>query len=101
MSAALVKNPEALCSELPRGWTECRAFEGLVSVSPEVGVSVNGELKYFPIGLPLRAAIPNAKPASLRIRRRFQDAMVPVEFSQTDLGILGLPLAAGDEIVSW
>jgi hypothetical protein len=104
-TAAIGNDPYIECSKIAAHGANCVAFEGLVTVSSELVVNVNGQKTYVVLPSPVAAVIPQAPlpgedaiPESLAIRRLFRGKYVPVEFDLRDQTILKLPLVIGDRI---
>jgi hypothetical protein len=100
MERKIAADPSIGCGELG---ALCISFEGDVSVSAEVQVTINGAASYVDWGADVRAVLrkfPDVKPESVRLRRLFQGKLVPVEVD----GALGAgaleitALVAGDEL---
>lgn len=103
----IVKNPEILCTQIASPDTACATFQGMVSASAEIDVTVNGKEKYFPIGTQLGRVVdslpsPDRSAAwqTLRLRRLFRGKLYDVEFHRRDPELARLALFAGDRI-SW
>ncbi len=97
-SAAIFAKPDMGCAELvakTKARIECLVSQGLVSVAPEIRVTVNGEAKYVVIGTLVRGALPGATPPK-SMRRIFEGSPREVRFVGDE--VLALPLAAGDEL---
>ena len=96
-------HPEAGCPQGPEGEGSCMIFQGPVTVSVELQVTVNGQQVFAGLERDVRSLFDErARPCalgSLRIERRYLNKYVPVEFSFADDSALGLMLVGGDRIV--
>lgn len=103
----IIKNPKIPCRQIASADASCATFEGMVSASAEIDVTVNGKEKYFPIGTQLGRVVDSLpspdRPAAwqtLRLRRLFRGKLYDVEFHRRDPELARLALFAGDRI-SW
>lgn len=106
-SHKIERDPSVQCNQLVSENVACTEFDGPVSVSVEVNVSVNQRRAYFPIGATLQDALSSVPPdklahvlRTLRIKRLFRDKYFSVEFNSNDRHVFQLVLFAGDK-VSW
>jgi hypothetical protein len=104
---AIENDPAISCSSLLRWHVTCALFDGFVTVSPMLGVVVNGTPTYIPIGSRLWSIAPDMTTQqqatvirTLRIDRQFQGRLVRVQFPRNLNDISQLPLVGGDRI-SW
>lgn len=107
LTRVIEKDPEIPCGQLESRDIACASFGGVVSASAEVGVRINGHLRYFPIGSTVETAlavVPQPARAaalqSLRIRRLFRGAYCDVDFKPGNPELPTLALFPGDRI-SW
>jgi hypothetical protein len=96
--------PEDGCALLSgaRG-SECVEFTGRVTISVQVGVSLNGKTEYVPLGATLKSILAARKtenPAALRVERLFGGKPTVIELLAGDPAAMDLALAGGDQ-VSW
>lgn len=90
-------NPGESCAELVgRSKGVCFSFEGEVTVSPEVLVRVNGELKGLAWGTTLRMVVGQAKTVTLR--RVWGRKLRSVEVEGEPAVLLSTALVGGDEV---
>ena len=92
-AAALLADPDSVCRE---GAVECVVFPEVCTVSPEVEVTVNGQLKVYLWGTLLASAVGPAKQVQLTRLLAGKRSAVPIDAS--DKNALRLPLLPGDEI---
>ena len=104
ISRQLRTHPETAC---PDTKTEavCVPFQGAVTVSVELPVEINGQKEFVGTGQTLRGLLNNEGLAacevhrnSLRIKRAFLNALVPVDFDAATDSILDLTLLSNDRI---
>lgn len=106
-SRRIEKNPEIPCRDLVPNGIRCASFEGMVSASVEINVSVNGKREYFPVGTKIESLLNFLPPPeraeawkTLRIRRLFRGRHYDMKFRRDDRTVRLLVLFAGDQI-SW
>lgn len=93
----LRQNPGESCAELVgRSKGVCFSFEGEVTVSPEVLVRVNGELKGLSWGTTLRMVAGQAKTVTLR--RVWGKSLRSVEVEGEPAALLNTALVGGDVV---
>ena len=102
MERQIAANPAIGCEELGGG--SCISFDGDVSVSAEVQVTINGHPTYLDWGSNVRTVLRKLraeKATDLHLRRAFQGKLVPVDIDPKVEGALeSTSLVAGDEL-SW
>jgi hypothetical protein len=105
MHKQLTANPAIGCEELTSGTSStCVSFDGDVSVSAEVDVTINGVRTFLDWGSTVRSAIsklPAPVAGSIHLRRIYNGRLMPVEIDPKLGGELeNTVLVAGDEL-SW
>jgi hypothetical protein len=95
-------NPEQGCEEAAAGSAiSCFEFQGLVTVSAEISVSVNGKLDFLEWGAKVRNVLPDSTSLqSLRIQRKFNDGYADLIFDPKRDDILSLVLVGGDRLTT-
>ena len=101
MERQISANPAVGCEELDP--TACVSFEGDVTVSAELNVTINGKPTWVEWGNSVASLLRkgDAGPAKeIRLRRMFQGKLVPVEVSGIDVAdaLRQTVLVAGDEL---
>jgi hypothetical protein len=101
LEAKLAADPSAPCGALTSGTRRavCVSFEGDVTVSPEVAVTVNGAPRYVPWGATLGNLLREVKSAShVRLRRMWEGQLRRVDV-EDQAALARTVLTGGDEIV--
>ncbi len=100
-------DPKITCSGLQISEVTCAFFDGTVTVSPMIQVTLNGTPNYVPIGSKLWFVLPqvnaNQRAAlvrGLRLTRSFQGKPTEVQFVHNEDALSQLLLVGGDRI-SW
>lgn len=76
----------------------CIEFNGLVTVTCQVRVELNGKSKLIDWGTRVRDLVPKDSLNSLTIQRKFMNSYRNVRFDPADLSILSLALVAEDRL---
>jgi len=96
----IASDPSIGCDELKAA--SCTSFEGDVTVSSEIRVTVNGKAEYLDWGTTVRAALRRfqaEKATDIRLRRTFHGKSLPVVADAKAIGALEeTALVAGDEL---
>jgi hypothetical protein len=107
VSRKIEKQPKIPCNNLAEAGIACASFDGEVSASVELGVTVNGKEKFVPLGSTVNSILTSLSPneraealATLNLRRIFHGKLHSVEFHRNDPEVPKLALVAGDRI-SW
>jgi hypothetical protein len=107
VSRRIEKQPEIPCKDLAGLSIACASFEGEVSASVELGVRVNGNEEFFPLGSTVESVVNSLPPQqrasawkTLKVRRLFRGRRYDIEFHRDDPEVPKLTLVAGDSI-SW
>lgn len=93
------------CGELAaRGRLTCISFGDDVTVTPEVRVTVNGQVESVAWGDSLKTLLAKRDLgeqalASIRLSRRFQDRLLPVKVEGDPAALLDTMLVGGDQVV--
>lgn len=99
---ALRAHPEIGCSQQPDQEVACVMFRGSVTVSAELGVTVNGQRDFVGLEAGVQSLFdpPRSQCAlgSLRVERQFLDGRAPIEFGATRDSALDLMLVGGDRV---
>ncbi len=97
--------PESGCSASAEKEIDCTLFQGSVSVSGEIGVTVNGSRVFVGPEETLRDLLSQMNRTacqrdlrSLRIEREFLNKLTPVKFDSASDSILDLILLGGDRV---
>jgi hypothetical protein len=77
----------------------CLEFKGLVTVTGQIRVQLNGKSKFIDCGTSLKELVPESALASLRIQRKFMSSYRDVRFKAGDSKMLSLALVAGDRLM--
>jgi hypothetical protein len=95
-------NPEQDCEEAAAGSTiSCFEFQGFVTVSAEVSVSVNGKMDFLEWGADVRNVLPDSSSLqSLRMQRKFNGGYADLIFDPKRDDILSLVLVGGDRLTT-
>lgn len=103
--ARFESGPETYCASAARDGVACVAVPRDMVVGPELRVRVNGRDEFVPVGGNLAHLLrsldirePAGKLPTLRLRRPFEGALLPVEFPRGNPAILGFVFAGGEEI---
>ncbi len=107
-TSALLRRSDTPCRSVNDIVKTCVAFDGQVSVSPMIGIYVNGQRTFVPVGTSLASALlfesrPKKRGVlirSVRIRRRFDTKYVEIRFVPNKVATQQLFLVEGDK-VSW
>lgn len=98
----LAADPAMPCAALTAGTSKkavCVSFEGDVTVSPEVQVTVNGTSRYVPWGATVKDLLREVKQAShVRLRRVWEGQLRRVD-AEDQAALSRTVLTGGDEIV--
>jgi hypothetical protein len=96
-------DPDSACKKI--GVTPdslCIRFEGSVTVSPQISVTVNGKARFVDWGIKLKNVLPDRLQTKelkgLRIRRTFMNQPYDIIFDRHDPNILSLCLLEGDDL---
>ena len=76
----------------------CVEFKGLVTVTCQIRVELNGKSKLIDWGTHLRDLAPKDSLSSLAIQRKFMNSYRDLHFDPTDASILSLALVSGDRL---
>ena len=98
MERQISSNPAVGCEELDA--SACLSFEGDVSVSAEVLVTINGKRTWVDWGNSIASLLRKLKAeqaTEIRLRRMFQGKLVPVDAPSPDM-LTSTALVAGDEL---
>jgi hypothetical protein len=76
----------------------CVEFNGLVTVTCQIRVELNGKSKLIDWGTRVRDLVPKDSLRSLTMERTFMDSYRDVRFDPTDLSVLSLALVGGDRL---
>jgi hypothetical protein len=103
-SGEFEEDPDAFCAA-PHNDAHCLAFPKFTAVTAEVKVHVQKRDVYVPISATLRDAIaaygeadPKSVAPDVKVRRRWNSRLVPVEFDTKPARALSLQVVAGDRI---
>lgn len=102
MERKLAADPGAACATITAGVAKgvCLSFEGDVTVSPEVQVTVNGASRYVPWGASVRDLLREVKSASrVQLQRMWEGKLRRVD-SEDPLALSRTVLTGGD-VVTW
>jgi len=92
-AAALLADPDSVCRE---GSPECVVFPEVCTVSPEIEITVNGQLKSYTWATPLSALASKARTVKLTRILDGKPRAIPID--PADANALRMPLLPGDEI---
>ncbi|MBK7931051.1 MAG: hypothetical protein IPJ98_27335 [Bryobacterales bacterium] len=92
-AAALLADPDSVCRE---GSPECVVFPEVCTVSPEIEVTVNGQLKVYTWATPLSAAAGKAR--SVKLTRMIEGKARTIPVDPADGNALRMPMLPGDEM---
>jgi hypothetical protein len=76
----------------------CVEFNGLVTVTSQIGVELNGKFKLIDWGTRVKDLLTQDSLGSLTIQRKFMNSYRYVRFDPADLSILSLALVGGDRL---
>jgi hypothetical protein len=76
----------------------CVEFSGLVTVTPQIRVELNGKSKLIDWGTRVKDLLAKDSLRSLTIQRKFMNSYREVRFDPGDLSILSLALVGGDRL---
>jgi hypothetical protein len=96
-------DPESPCKQTGvNAGSLCIRFEGSVTVSTQISITVNGSPRFVDWGMKLKNVLPDGSQAkklkSLRIRRKFLNSYYDLYFDRRDSSILSLWLLDGDDL---
>jgi hypothetical protein len=92
-------NPEKDCKSVAAAkGVECIEFNGFVTVSAQINVELNGQLRFVDWGTSVQQVLPKNSLKSLRIQRVFKNSYYDVRFDALDPHILLLALVGGDRL---
>lgn len=103
-TAAANRNPNISCDELRKSRVTCVEFEGLVTVSPVLDVTVNGRPAQVPLGSKVTYVFPPTDDygasisKSLKIRRQSGGGYRELEFARNEDDVGQILIFGGDEI---
>jgi pimeloyl-ACP methyl ester carboxylesterase len=101
-AAALEAATAALMGEKPvacGAQLDCIPFPAATTVTTDVGVEVNGELRWAPWGSTVKSIAPSGAGDSLHVERRLgKKRLAPVEFARGDEAAWLFPLLPGDRL---
>lgn len=92
-AAALLADPDSVCRE---GSPDCVVFPEVCTVSPEIEVTVNGQLKAYTWATPLSAVA--AKARAVKLTRMLDGKPRTIAIDPADMQALRMPMLPGDEI---
>jgi hypothetical protein len=103
LEANVKPEPESACKEIGiNSDSLCIRFEGSVTVSPQISVTVNGKARFVDWGIKLKNVLPDRSETKelrrLRIRRKFMNQLYDIIFDRRDPNILSLCLLEGDDL---
>ena len=102
IESKLRQNPAEPCPSLTAGTKAiCLPFEGEVTVSPEIQVTLNDKSQYVAWGSTIKNLLTQAKASeakSIRLRRSWENQLRPVEIEGDPAAILSTVLIGGDEV---
>ena len=99
LEEALRANPEKDCKSVAAAkGADCVEFNGFVTVSAQINVELNGQLKFVDWGTSVQQVLPKNFLKSLRIQRRFMNSYYEVRFDALEPHILSLALVGGDRL---
>lgn len=100
MDAKLRLRPEDGCKNFSgMEGVACLEFKGLVTVTGQIRVQLNGKSKFVDCGTSVKDLVQENALASLRIQRKFMSSYRDVRFKPGDPDILPLALVAGDRLM--
>jgi hypothetical protein len=76
----------------------CVEFNGLVTVTCQIRVELNGKSKLIDWGTRVKDLVPKESLSSLTIQRKFMDSYRNVRFDPGDVNVLSLALVGGDRL---
>lgn len=76
----------------------CVEFSGLVTVTSQIRVELNGKSKLIDWGTRVKDLLAKDSLASLTIQRKFMNSYRDVRFNPADLSVLSLALVGGDRL---
>jgi hypothetical protein len=76
----------------------CVEFEGFVTLSAQINISINGQLTFVDWGAKVKTVLPMNGPRNLRIERQFMGTYYDVRFDPKNSAVLSLELIGGDRL---
>jgi len=99
MDDKLRLRPEDGCKNFAgTGGVACLEFKGLVTVTGQIRVQMNGKSKFVDCGTSVKELVPESSLPSLKIQRKFMSSYRDVRFKPGDTSVLSLALVAGDRL---
>jgi len=86
------------CSSSSHDDVECLEFRGLVTVSVQIPVELNGKAQFVDWGTKVKGVVPVKAHKSFKMQRRFADTYYDLRFKRCDDSILDLTLVGGDRL---
>ncbi|MGC1619472.1 MAG: hypothetical protein WA765_13365 [Candidatus Acidiferrum sp.] len=80
------------------GGVVCLEFKGLVTVTVQIRVQLNGKSRFVDCGTSVKDLVPESALASLRIQREFMSSYRDIRFKRGDSNVLSLALVGGDRL---
>jgi hypothetical protein len=101
LTQTIRKAPENGCAALGNvHGSECFEFTGRVTMSAQIGISLNGKTEYVPLGATLRSVLGSRNPSGVQVKRFFGGKPTAIEMLAGNPAVMDLALAGGDQ-VSW
>jgi hypothetical protein len=77
---------------------QCLEFRGFATVSVQIPVELNNQLKFVDWGTSVKYLVPEKSQKSLKIQRQFAGTYFPIIFNRNDKSIQDLALIANDRL---
>jgi hypothetical protein len=101
LTQTITSAPENGCAPLSNvHGAECFEFTGRVTMSVQIGISLNGKTEHVPLGATLRSVLGARNLSEVRVKRFFGGKPTVIEMLAGNPAAMDLALAGGDQ-VSW